>query len=82
MDWHPRDVHDPPWRLLWNNDQERALLDGERVYILMETDDALVIYDPARGATAQYRKGEVPALERLGTAGYLFEGQEECASGS
>ena len=68
-----------PWRLLWDNVHERALLDGERVYILMETEDDLVIYDPTRGATAQYRKGDAPALERLSTAGYLFEGPEGCA---
>jgi serine/threonine protein kinase len=71
-----------PQSLLWNNDRERALLDGERVYILMETDDDLVIYDPTRGAATQYRTGEVPTLERLNTAGYLFEGQDECTSGS
>jgi hypothetical protein len=70
-----------PWRLLWDNDHERALLDGEQVYILMETDDDLVIYDPAREATSQYRKADAPALERLGTAGYLFEGPEEWISG-
>jgi len=71
-----------PWRLLWDNEHERALLDGERVYILMETDDNLVIYDPIGRATTQYRTGEVPTLEQLNTAGYLFEGQEECTSGS
>ena len=71
-----------PWRLLWDNVHERALLDGERVYILMETEDDLVIYDPTRGATAQYRKGDAPALERLSTAGYLFEGPEGCDSES
>jgi hypothetical protein len=71
-----------PWRLLWDNEHERALLDGERVYILMETDDELVIYEPTRIATAQYRKADAPTLERLNTAGYLFEGQDECTSGS
>ena len=71
-----------PWRLLWDNYHERALLDGERVYILMETNDDLLIYDPTKGATSQYRKADAPALERLGTAGYLFEGLEEWISGS
>jgi hypothetical protein len=67
-----------PWRLLWDNVHERALLDGESVYILMESDDDFIIYDPKTEATAQYRKGDAPALERLSTAGYLFEGQEGC----
>ncbi len=62
-----------PWRLLWDNDHPRALLDGERTYILMETDTELLIYRPRTQSTERISGAEGQRLERLGTSGYLFE---------
>jgi hypothetical protein len=62
-----------PWRLLWDNDHPRALLDGERTYILMETDTELLIYRPGTQSTERISGDEGRRLERLGTSGYLFE---------
>ena len=62
-----------PWRLLWDNDHPRALLDGERTYILMETETELLIYRPRTRATERIGGSDGQRLERLGTSGYLFE---------
>ncbi|MCJ7627519.1 MAG: hypothetical protein MUO50_03925, partial [Longimicrobiales bacterium] len=62
-----------PWRLRYDNDHERVLLDGERAYILLETDSDLVIYHAGRESAARYSKDEDLKLERLGVIGYLFE---------
>jgi hypothetical protein len=62
-----------PWRLLWSNFHERVLLEGERAYVLMETDSEFVIYRPGTRSTRRYGKTEDLNLERLGTAGYVFE---------
>jgi hypothetical protein len=62
-----------PWRILYNNYSERALLDGERAYILVETEADLVLYNAERQSTTYYRKGEEPVMERQGTIGYAFE---------
>lgn len=65
-----------PWRLLWDNTHERALLDGQRTYILTETDTEWVIYNPISESTDRVRKGVGREMERLGTSGYLFEDRE------
>lgn len=62
-----------PWRLLWNNERPRALLNGERAYILLERNADLVIYNAERRAT-NIRKGDgAGRLERRDTDGYVFE---------
>jgi hypothetical protein len=65
-----------PWRLLWTYDQ-RALLNGERAYILIERADDVVLYNATRNATEQYRVGAAAQLERLGTQGYRFESDSD-----
>ena len=65
-----------PWRLLWDNTHERALLDGQRTYILTETDTEWVIYNPISESTDRVRKGVGREIERLGTSGYLFEDRD------
>jgi hypothetical protein len=62
-----------PWRLLWSNEHERVLLEGERGYILVETEAEVVIYRPGSGTAGRYPKDGRLTLERLGTIGYLFE---------
>jgi hypothetical protein len=62
-----------PWRLLWDNDHPRALLEGERAYILMEMETELLIYRPQTRSTERIGEREARQLERLGTMGYLFE---------
>jgi hypothetical protein len=63
-----------PWRLLYQNDHLRVRVDGERAYILVETETELVIYSAETGSTDRYRKDENLSLERLEADGYLFEG--------
>jgi hypothetical protein len=65
-----------PWRLLWSNERPRALLNGDRVYILIEDNADLVLYNATRGITQQYRLGEAPDLQRLNAVGYVFESEE------
>jgi hypothetical protein len=65
-----------PWRLVYDSDHERALIDGERAYILMETDEDLLVYRSESGITTRHRVGEVTDLQRLGTLGYIFEEPE------
>jgi hypothetical protein len=62
-----------PWRLLWSNHHERVLLNGERAYLLMETDAEFVIYRPETRSTGRYVKDEEFDLGRLGSSGYLYE---------
>jgi len=66
-----------PWRLRYDNNHERALLDGEPAYILLETESDLVIYQTGRQSAARYPKDENIDLERLGVIGYLFEDVED-----
>jgi tRNA A-37 threonylcarbamoyl transferase component Bud32 len=68
-----------PWRLLWDNEHPRALLQGERVYILMERGPDLVLYNSERGLTESYKMGASPDLQRLQTVGYVFEDAETFA---
>jgi len=65
-----------PWRLLWSNFHERVLLDGERAYVVIETESELVIYRPGIRSSGRYPKREGLGLERLGTVGYVFEEPE------
>jgi hypothetical protein len=65
-----------PWRLLWDNTHERALLDGQRTYILIEAETELVIYNPVTESTDRIRKDAGQEVERLGTSGYIFEDRE------
>lgn len=69
-----------PWRLLYDTPHPRALLDGERGYIVMETDTELLVYRPSSRSTARIPAGAPAELERLGTSGYLFEGPESFRS--
>jgi hypothetical protein len=62
-----------PWRLLWFNERPRALLNGERAYILFERDGNFVIYNAERRETLNYRADDIPAFQRLDTEGYVFE---------
>ena len=68
-----------PWRLLWDNEHPRALLRGERVYILMERGPDLVLYNAERGLTETYRMGASTDLQQLQTVGYIFEDAEAFA---
>lgn len=70
-----------PWRLVWNNVHERARLDGEQAYILVETDTELILYRPAVQSSVRRQKSDDLNLERLGLDGYVFEGQEFFNSG-
>jgi uncharacterized membrane protein YhdT len=70
-----------PWRLRYDNNHERALLDGEPAYILLETDSELVIFHAGRQSAARYSKDEDLELERLGFIGYLFEDVRDFESG-
>ncbi|HSG47499.1 MAG TPA: serine/threonine-protein kinase [Longimicrobiales bacterium] len=63
-----------PWRLLWDADGERVLVDGRPGYLLKETDAAILVYDPAAGTAVNHRKGPELNLRRLGARGYPFEG--------
>lgn len=65
-----------PWRLIYDNQAERALLNGERAYILMETDAYRVIYNAERQSTTYHPIDEEPPMDRPGTIGYVFEGAE------
>jgi hypothetical protein len=69
-----------PWRVLWFNDAPRASMNGERAYILVERGEDLVVYNAQRRVTQLYR-AEVPAgFVRLGSIGYVFEGDGPCRS--
>lgn len=69
-----------PWRVLWFNDAPRASVAGERAYILLERGEDLVVYHAQRRVTQLYR-AEVPAgFVRLGSTGYVFEGDGPCRS--
>jgi hypothetical protein len=68
-----------PWRLLWQNEHPRALLQGERVYILLERGSDLVLYNAERRVTERHRRGEDPDLQLQNTVGYVFEDAEAFA---
>jgi len=70
-----------PWRLLWNSFHERALVDGERAYVLVETDTELVMYHPEANASFRHQKSSLVDLERMGVEGYLFEDIQTFESG-
>jgi hypothetical protein len=61
-----------PWRLLWN-EHPRAMLRGERAYILLERGPDVVLYNAERGLAERQQAGTGQELTRLGTVGYLFE---------
>ena len=61
-----------PWRLLWN-EHPRALLRGERAYILLERGPDVVLYNAERGRAERHQAETGQELTRLGTVGYLFE---------
>ena len=63
-----------PWRLLYQNAHSRVRVDGERAYILVETEAEFVIYSAETRSTERYRKSVDLNLERLEANGYLFEG--------
>ncbi len=65
-----------PWQMLWASESDRVLLNGERAYILAETDVELVIYNAERNVTVQHNKADSNGLERLSTTGYVFEGPQ------
>lgn len=65
-----------PWRLLWGNDHERVLLNGERAYLIMESDTEFLIYRPQTRSSGRYSKSSDLEIRRLGSTGYLFEGPE------
>ena len=65
-----------PWRLVYDSTHERALLGGEQAYILMETEDELLLFRAESEITSRHSKGEIPGFQRLGTRGYIFEGPE------
>ena len=65
-----------PWRLVYDSTHERALLGGEQAYILMETEDELLLFRAESEITSLHSKGEIPGFQRLGTRGYIFEGPE------
>jgi hypothetical protein len=75
-----------PWQLLWGSDRERALLDGDRAYVVAEDQAGLLVYNAEEGVTIRYRPQQA-GLRRLGINGYMFEepaafrsGQPECAA--
>jgi tRNA A-37 threonylcarbamoyl transferase component Bud32 len=68
-----------PWRLLWQNEYPRALLQGERVYILRERGSDLLLYNAERRVTERHRRGEDPDLQLQNTIGYVFEDAEAFA---
>lgn len=70
-----------PWRLLYQNTHPRALFEGERAYIVMETDSEMLLYRPTTRSTERIRAGAGADLERLGATGYLFEGPDAFGSG-
>jgi len=65
-----------PWRLLWDADAERVLVDGRRGYLLKETDTSLLVYEPDAGTTVVHAKNSGVELRRLGGSGYPFEGPD------
>ncbi len=65
-----------PWRLVYDSTHERALLGGEQAYILMETEEELLLFRAESEITSRHSKGEIPGFQRLGTRGYIFEGTE------
>jgi len=65
-----------PWRLLWDADAERVVVEGRPGYLLKETPSSLLIYDPAAGATVVHPNESGLDLRRLGARGYPFEGLE------
>ncbi|MBT8397377.1 MAG: serine/threonine protein kinase [Gemmatimonadetes bacterium] len=65
-----------PWRLAYNSYHERARINGERVYILRETDAEVLVYRAESGTTVRHSKSGNLQIQRLGTVGYLFEEPE------
>jgi hypothetical protein len=62
-----------PWRVLWDPEIERVLVDDERAYLLMETPTDLVVYKPERGFTEVHAKNGPAAIVRKHINGYVFE---------
>ena len=70
-----------PWRLLYRNEHERVLINGERGYVLAEKGNELVLYVASTGSTRRYRVDEDVGLERLGSDAYLFVSPAEFDAG-
>jgi hypothetical protein len=62
-----------PWRVMNDNAHERALLDGERAYIVAETRTEVLLFRPELGATTRHEKSPDLVLTRLGIPGFAFE---------
>ncbi len=71
-----------PWRLLYLNHHPRALVNGERGYILLDRDADLVIYNAERRSTGVYPKDGPLEVEPLNSIGYVFESAEQFATNS
>lgn len=65
-----------PWRVLWDAEFERAVVGGERAYIIAEGGNDVVVYNADRGRTERHRTGDAQELVRSGVAGYVFEESE------
>jgi hypothetical protein len=65
-----------PWRVMNDNFHERALLDGERAYIVGETDAEVLLFRPELGMATRHPKGPDLPLTRLGVTGFAFEDVE------
>jgi len=66
-----------PWRLLWTT-SPRALLEGQRYYIISETDTNLLLYNPRTRLTEVHTRDGAQLL-RLNTEGYIFESEDAFA---
>ena len=67
------------WRLYFDNDRPRALLEGQPVYLLHDEPDDIVLYH-ARTREVRHFHRAVPALTRLGTEGYIYEHETGCST--
>lgn len=63
-----------PWRVLYDAYYERAVVDGERAYLVTESEEGVLAYSPASGSV-RFHRADVD-VERRGVVGYLFEEPE------
>jgi hypothetical protein len=54
-----------PWRVLWDNYLPMATHNGAPVFVLMEGESSIVLYDGTRNVTLQYRTGPELGFARL-----------------
>ncbi|MDT8341985.1 MAG: serine/threonine-protein kinase [Longimicrobiales bacterium] len=69
-----------PWRILWDADAERVLVEGRPGYLLKETPSSLLVYDPEAGITVVHSRDNGLEVRRLGGRGNPFEGPEAFSS--